>query len=293
MYAARRDHIERVIAPALARGAWVVCDRFARTPPAPTRAPAAARRRTLIAALERDGGRTTEPDLTLILDLPVDVGLARAAGRAGGETPLRGQGRGLPRAPARRPSWPSPRAEPDRCVGDRRPTPPSRPSRRRVWRGGRRAPRDPPVAEALAMPHPRETSSTTSGGEALERAFLDAWSAAAAPRLAADRPRGRRQGDLRLSRRAPAAGRAPPTPAFGLLGARPRIRSAAWSPRAPSGPDGAGARTRGRQGAQGHPGRRGARAAGVLLQVARPARLSRRHHRHGRRPERQRRQRRC
>src|SRR5690606_5822764 len=29
MYAARRDHIERVIAPALARGAWVVCDRFA------------------------------------------------------------------------------------------------------------------------------------------------------------------------------------------------------------------------------------------------------------------------
>ena len=29
MYAARRDHIERVIAPALARGAWVLCDRFA------------------------------------------------------------------------------------------------------------------------------------------------------------------------------------------------------------------------------------------------------------------------
>ena len=29
MYAARRDHVERVIRPALARGAWVVCDRFA------------------------------------------------------------------------------------------------------------------------------------------------------------------------------------------------------------------------------------------------------------------------
>ena len=43
MYAARRDHIERVIAPALARGAWVVCDRFL-DPPGPIRAPAAARR---------------------------------------------------------------------------------------------------------------------------------------------------------------------------------------------------------------------------------------------------------
>jgi dTMP kinase len=84
VYAARRDHIERLIAPAIARGAWVICDRFFDS----TRAyqgegggaPAA-----LIEALEREVVAEVTPDLTLILDLPVEAGLARAAGRAGGE----------------------------------------------------------------------------------------------------------------------------------------------------------------------------------------------------------------
>lgn len=82
MYAARRDHIERVIGPALARGAWVVCDRFADS----TRAYQGAAGGTspgLISALETYILEDVRPDLTLIFDLPVDVGLARAQSRGG------------------------------------------------------------------------------------------------------------------------------------------------------------------------------------------------------------------
>ncbi len=84
MYAARRDHIERVIAPALARGAWVVSDRFFDSTRAYQGAGGGAPA-SLIAALEREVVGKTTPDLTLILDLPVAEGLARAAHRAGGE----------------------------------------------------------------------------------------------------------------------------------------------------------------------------------------------------------------
>jgi dTMP kinase len=82
MYAARRDHIERVIEPALTRGAWVVCDRFADS----TRAYQGAAGGTspaLISALETYILEDVRPDLTLIFDLPVDVGLARAQSRGG------------------------------------------------------------------------------------------------------------------------------------------------------------------------------------------------------------------
>jgi len=84
MYAARRDHIERVIAPTLARGAWVVSDRFFDSTRAYQGAGGGAPAE-LIAALEHAVVGDTVPDLTLILDLPVDEGLRRAAGRAGGE----------------------------------------------------------------------------------------------------------------------------------------------------------------------------------------------------------------
>ncbi|MFI4964809.1 MAG: dTMP kinase [Caulobacterales bacterium] len=83
MYAARRDHVERVIRPALACGAWVVCDRFADS----TRAYQGAAGGTdpaLIAALETYILEDTRPDLTLIFDLPAAVGLKRAHARAGG-----------------------------------------------------------------------------------------------------------------------------------------------------------------------------------------------------------------
>ena len=92
MYAARRDHIERVIDPALARGAVVICDRFADS----TRAYQGAGggvSADLIAALEAEVLATARPDLTLIFDLPVDTGLARAAGR--GDIEARFEAKGL------------------------------------------------------------------------------------------------------------------------------------------------------------------------------------------------------
>jgi dTMP kinase len=81
MYAARRDHIERVIAPALARGAWVVCDRFLDSTRAYQGAGGGAPAE-LIAALEAHVvGEAAMPDLTLVLDMVTDDGLARAAAR--------------------------------------------------------------------------------------------------------------------------------------------------------------------------------------------------------------------
>lgn len=80
--AARRDHVERVIAPALARGAVVVCDRFADS----TRAYqglAGSAGRALVDRLHALA-IGIEPDLTLILELPPEAALARAAARADG-----------------------------------------------------------------------------------------------------------------------------------------------------------------------------------------------------------------
>ncbi|WP_425107489.1 dTMP kinase [Ancylobacter sp.] len=80
--AARADHLDATIGPALARGAWVVCDRFADS----TRVYQGALGNVdprLIAALEQVTVGETRPDLTLILDLPAEEGLARAAARSG------------------------------------------------------------------------------------------------------------------------------------------------------------------------------------------------------------------
>ena len=80
MYAARADHLEGTIRPALERGAWVVCDRFLDSTRAYQGAGGGVSVR-LLETLERHVVGETRPDLTLILDLPVDQGLARAAGR--------------------------------------------------------------------------------------------------------------------------------------------------------------------------------------------------------------------
>ena len=91
MYASRRDHIERVIQPALVRGAWVVCDRFADS----TRAYQGAAGGTdpgLIAALETYILEDIRPDLTLVFDLRAEVGLARAHARAGAEMRFESKG---------------------------------------------------------------------------------------------------------------------------------------------------------------------------------------------------------
>ena len=91
MYAARRDHIERVISPALDRGAWVVCDRFLDSTRAYQGAAGGAPA-GLISVLEAAVVEERLPDLTLILDLPVKAGLARAAGRGGTEARFEAKG---------------------------------------------------------------------------------------------------------------------------------------------------------------------------------------------------------
>ena len=83
--AARHDHIETRIRPALASGSWVLCDRFYDS--------------TYVyqGIAKRVGGEwldglynhlygNLQPDLTLLLDIHVEQGLARAASRAGNET---------------------------------------------------------------------------------------------------------------------------------------------------------------------------------------------------------------
>ena len=80
MYAARRDHIERVIAPALDRGAWVICDRFYDSSRA-YQGVAGGAPASLLTALKAEVVGDLIPDLTLILDLPAKAGLARAAKR--------------------------------------------------------------------------------------------------------------------------------------------------------------------------------------------------------------------
>lgn len=91
MYAARRDHIERVIRPAVTRGAWVICDRFADSTRAYQGAAGGVDPR-FITALETFILEETRPDLTLVFDLPADVGLERAHARAGAEMRFESKG---------------------------------------------------------------------------------------------------------------------------------------------------------------------------------------------------------
>lgn len=80
LYAARRDHLERVIRPALERDAWVVCDRFHDSTRAYQGAAGGASP-GLLAALENEVLGAARPDLTLVLDLPAHEGLRRAVRR--------------------------------------------------------------------------------------------------------------------------------------------------------------------------------------------------------------------
>ncbi|WP_040260961.1 dTMP kinase [Pseudomonas massiliensis] len=80
MFAARAQHLEQVIRPALERGAIVLCDRFTDA----TYAYQGGGRGvplSRIAELEAFVQGPLRPDLTLVFDLPVEVGLARAAAR--------------------------------------------------------------------------------------------------------------------------------------------------------------------------------------------------------------------
>lgn len=85
MAAARRDHLITTIWPALARGDWVVSDRFADSTLA-YQGSAGGVPREALETLHRLVAGDFVPDLTLILDLPVAEGLARAGARRGSET---------------------------------------------------------------------------------------------------------------------------------------------------------------------------------------------------------------
>jgi dTMP kinase len=81
MFAGRAQHLNQVIEPNLNQGAWVLCDRFTDA----TYAYQGAGRNmsdSLIAELETIVQGTLRPDLTLILDIPVELGLKRASDRS-------------------------------------------------------------------------------------------------------------------------------------------------------------------------------------------------------------------
>jgi dTMP kinase len=86
--AARDDHVRTVIQPALNQGLWVLCDRFSDS----TRAYQGSLGKVspaVLNAMERVTIGDLKPDLTLILDVPVEVGMKRAAARRGAGAPDR------------------------------------------------------------------------------------------------------------------------------------------------------------------------------------------------------------
>jgi dTMP kinase len=91
--AARRDHLEKTILPAIARGAVVICDRFADS----SRIYQGLTRGDLRAKVDalHDLMIGVEPDLTFLIDIAAAEGLARATARPGKELRFEGMGLGL------------------------------------------------------------------------------------------------------------------------------------------------------------------------------------------------------
>jgi len=80
MFAARAQHIKHVIAPALAQGQWVLCDRFTDSSYA-YQGGGRNMDNKAIAWLEEFSQQQIRPDLTLLLDVPVEIGMSRARQR--------------------------------------------------------------------------------------------------------------------------------------------------------------------------------------------------------------------
>ena len=114
--AARDDHVRTVILPALSQGIWVLCDRFSDS----TRAyqgrlgqvsPA------VLNAMQRVTIGDLKPDLTIILDVPVEIGMQRAAARRGAGAPDRFEAEDLKFHQGLREAYRQIAAEdPQRCV---------------------------------------------------------------------------------------------------------------------------------------------------------------------------------
>ena len=113
---ARADHIENAIGQALLEGKWVVCDRFLDSTRAYQGATAGVPR-GLINALERLTVGGLLPDITFILDIPPEDGLARAVERRSGDAPDRFEGQEVMlHERVRRAFLDIAEEEPERCV---------------------------------------------------------------------------------------------------------------------------------------------------------------------------------
>lgn len=113
-YAARSDHLERTIRPALNRGDWVICDRFSDS----TRAyqvVAGGLAPEHFDALENVCVGPTSPDLTLVLDLPIAIARTRMKARAVTEDAIEARGAAYHEA-VHRAFLNIARANPQRCV---------------------------------------------------------------------------------------------------------------------------------------------------------------------------------
>lgn len=117
-FAARRDHVETIIKPALAKGTWVVSDRFSDSTTV-YQGIAGKLGEDAITALEQLTLAGFKPDLTLVLDIPVDVGLARSRARhsASGSTEDRYENMGKDFHEVLRGGFQAvAKANPERCV---------------------------------------------------------------------------------------------------------------------------------------------------------------------------------
>jgi len=124
--AAREDHVRCTIEPALARGRWVISDRFTDSTRVYQGTLGHADPR-LIKALERITVGDVRPDLTFILDVPVEIGLSRVSKRRGDAGADRFESESVEFHEKLRDAFRMlAMAEPDRCVlidaGDMRPT---------------------------------------------------------------------------------------------------------------------------------------------------------------------------
>jgi dTMP kinase len=114
--AARADHVDNVIRPALARGAWVLCDRFSDSTRVYQGAAGGADQ-NLLRALDRVAVGETMPNLTIVLDVPAEIGLQRTRQRQGSGDADRFEGEELSQHEKRREAFLAiAAAEPERCV---------------------------------------------------------------------------------------------------------------------------------------------------------------------------------
>jgi dTMP kinase len=114
--AARDDHVQCTILPSLESGKWVICDRFADS----TRVYQGILGQVdlrLIKVLERVSIGDLAPDLTVILDVPVELGLQRITQRRGAAAPDRFESENIAfHQKLREAYYVIARAEPQRCV---------------------------------------------------------------------------------------------------------------------------------------------------------------------------------